>query len=241
MGAGQALLFHSVPNYNWLHSKRLYIQMESWLWPQWLVLFRPRTSLWRKCVFLSSRSCLCWTIRSCICNQSGCVTRRKAQTGCHSGISVWWLLIRRRHNNLSAKWNMDNSATMSDMSEWVFFFCLVLTFNFLFRWLEEVEGRSKSHWNSSWNQSTWRQHLQKLCAHQCHSQDEDQIQSFGAFLVEFKSRMMTEEGICEVWNLGLFRSKSSNWERSKFGMTCTNCSVSQRVQMFGKKKYADEM
>ncbi len=65
------------------------------------------------------------------------------------------------------------------------------------------------------NQSTYRQHLPKVCVQQFHSHDEDQIRIFQAFLVAFRLRAMLQEGIREVWIFRFFRSKSSNWDGKK--------------------------
>ncbi len=58
-------------------------------------------------------------------------------------------------------------------------------------------------------------HLPKVCVHLFHGQDEYQVGIFWAILVLYGLRVMHEEGKCEVWIFGFFRSKSSNLEGQK--------------------------
>ena len=100
-----------------------------------------------------------------------------------------------------------------------------------------VEVRSKSKWNVVTEiKAPVGSIYKKVCVHQFQSQDEDQIMIFWAFLVEFRLKIMLEEGIYEVWIFGLFRSKSSNWKHLRH--TCTNCSVSQKIELFGERSFS---
>ncbi len=72
-------------------------------------------------------------------------------------------------------------------------------------------GSNEPNWCKP-NQSTYRQHLPKVCVQQFDSQDEDQFGIFWALLVNFGLGIMHEEGICQIWILGFLRSKRSNLE-----------------------------
>ncbi len=62
------------------------------------------------------------------------------------------------------------------------------------------------------NQSTYRQHLPKVCQQQFHGQDEHWFRTFWALLVPFGLGIMHEEGIGQIWIFRFLRSKRSNLE-----------------------------
>ncbi len=69
------------------------------------------------------------------------------------------------------------------------------------------------------NQSTYRQHLPKVCLQHFHGQDEDWFRILRTLLVHFGLGIMCEEGICQIWIFGFLRSKGSILEvQKKWGM-----------------------
>ncbi len=98
-------------------------------------------------------------------------------------------------------------------------FLIFKIFNFfymVFRWFEVgcMIWADEPNWCEP-NQSTYRQHLPKVCLQHFHGQDEDWFRIFRTLLVHFWLGTMCEEGICQIWIFGFLRSKRSNLEVQK--------------------------
>ncbi len=96
-------------------------------------------------------------------------------------------------------------------------------------------GSSESNWCKP-NQSTYRQHLPKVCVQQFDGQDEDQFGIFWALLVHFGLGIMYEEGVCQSLNFWVPEVKKFKFGSvEKMGCGCRNVAVSQKVQIFDER------
>ena len=88
------------------------------------------------------------------------------------------------------------------------------------------------------NQTTYRQHLPKVCVQQFHGQNEDQFLIFWALLVQFGLGILCKEGICQIWIFGFLRSKRSNLEvQKKWGVNVEMSLYLRRHKYLVKEVY----
>ncbi len=82
------------------------------------------------------------------------------------------------------------------------------------------------------NQSTYRQHLPKVCVQQLHGQDADWFWIFGALLVHFGLGIICQEGICQIWTLGFLIIRSNLEVQKKWGVNVEMSLYLRRRQIF---------
>ncbi len=98
-------------------------------------------------------------------------------------------------------------------------------------------GSNEPNWCKP-NQSTYRQHLPKVCVQKFHGQDEDWFGIFWALVVYFGLGIMRKEGICQIWNFVFLRSKSSNLEvQTKWGIDVEISLYLRRYKYLVKEVY----